>query len=219
MHSAKYQQYTIPADIRGWLDPLFRELYSTTYISVVSLGPPNVVVTRSPCIDNSNTSTTSNRVIKRKRKRDNVCTSKEVLTDSPLLCKNPAYLYRSANEQLALQRLSRRLSQVCENVWIHACQCVYANAARGFTLRRVSHILPISDRKRRCIRPLASILRGKTSFSRVFFTSFKKKTRNFPWWITACLRAENGFKPVFWTTLKRRLKTLFRALNSLSTSY
>ncbi len=28
---------------------------------------------------------------------------------------------------------------------------------------------------------LASILRGKTSFSRVFFTSFKKKTRNFPW--------------------------------------
>ena len=66
---------------------------------------------------------------------------------------------------------------------------------------------------------LASILRGKTSFSRVFFTSFKKKTRNFPWWITACLRAENGFKPVFWTTLKRRLKTLFRALNSLSRSY
>ncbi len=28
---------------------------------------------------------------------------------------------------------------------------------------------------------LASILRGKTSFSRVFFTSFKKKPRNFPW--------------------------------------
>jgi hypothetical protein len=29
--------------------------------------------------------------------------------------------------------------QICESVWIHACQCVYANAARGFTLRRVSH--------------------------------------------------------------------------------
>jgi hypothetical protein len=43
--------------------------------------------------------------------------------------------------------------QVCENVWIHACQCVYANAACGFTLRRVSHIVPISGRKRRCIRP------------------------------------------------------------------
>ena len=53
--------------------------------------------------------------------------------------QNLAYLYWSANEQLALQRLSRRLSQVCESVWIHACQCVYADAAHGFTLRRSSH--------------------------------------------------------------------------------
>jgi hypothetical protein len=59
----------------------------------------------------------------------------------------------STSEQLAVQRLSRRLSQACESVWIHACQRVYANAARGFTLRRVLHIVPISDRKRRCIRP------------------------------------------------------------------
>ena len=36
-------QHTIPVGIRGWFDPLFRELYLTTYISSVSLGPPNVI--------------------------------------------------------------------------------------------------------------------------------------------------------------------------------
>ena len=49
MHLNAYQ-HTIFVGIRGWFDPLFRELWLTTYILVVSLGPPNVVVTGSPCI-------------------------------------------------------------------------------------------------------------------------------------------------------------------------
>ncbi len=86
-------------------------------------------------------------------KRIHTSRLEQSLTDSEVPCKNPAYLYWSVNEQLALQRLSRRFSQVYQSVWIHACRCVYANAARGFTLRRVSHIVPISGRKRRFIRP------------------------------------------------------------------
>jgi hypothetical protein len=51
MYLTACQQHTIPVGIRGWFDPLFRELFLTTYISVVSLGPPNVVDTGSPCIE------------------------------------------------------------------------------------------------------------------------------------------------------------------------
>jgi hypothetical protein len=50
MYLTVRQQHTISVGIRGGFDPLFRELYLTTYISVVSLGPPNEVDTGSPCI-------------------------------------------------------------------------------------------------------------------------------------------------------------------------
>ena len=74
------------------------------------------------------------QTVHKETERDRERTLERSLTDSDLLYKNLAYLYWSANEQLALQLLLRRLSQVCESVWIHACRCVYAKAARGFTL-------------------------------------------------------------------------------------
>ena len=64
-----------------------------------------------------------------------------------------------ASEQLALSRLSRRLSQTCECVWNHACQCVYANAARGFTLRRASPNVPISNRQETPVHPTLWVCR------------------------------------------------------------
>ena len=138
----------------------FQRIVTTTYISAVSLGPPNVVYhgitmywKQFSKVQNST---------QRKRKRDREWTLEQSLTDSGSLCKNPEYLYWSANEQLALQRLSRRLSQVCESVWIHACRCVYANAARGFTLRRVSHIMPILDKQEAPVHP--TLWMSATSF-------------------------------------------------------
>ena len=92
-------------------------------------------VAGTPCIA-SNFSRVQNST---QRKRIHTSRLEQSLTDSEVPYKNPAYLYWSANEQLALQRLSRSFSQVYQSVCIHACQCVYANAARGSTLRRVSH--------------------------------------------------------------------------------
>jgi hypothetical protein len=64
--------------------------------------------TGSPCIEAIYKYKTSYRA----REREGV----RGITDSALLCKSLANLYWSASEQLALQRLSRRLSQTCECV-------------------------------------------------------------------------------------------------------
>ena len=132
--------------IRRWFDPLFRELYLTTYISIVSLRPPNVVDMGSPCFVVTSKYKT---ITEREREREN--------TRRKLLCftlQKPR-LYRSASEQLALRRLSRRPLQTCERVWIHARKCLLMRKRLFATLRTIC-LLPI-DRKRWlpcvCIRP------------------------------------------------------------------
>jgi hypothetical protein len=86
------------------------ELKSNDVLTVMVKIIQTVKFARTPCIASK-----FSRVQNREREYTRVGWNKS-LTDSDSLYKNLAYLYWSANEQLALQRLSRRLLQICESV-------------------------------------------------------------------------------------------------------